>query len=78
MYLSFSAITIVGIISDQPDLVIVYIKSLRIFLQAASHFFDPSESAKTSLYHRLLHVSSDTVLQENSSLSQAGIKDNGW
>jgi len=46
-------------------------------VQVAAHLYDPVESVKTSLYHRLLHVRSGKILLEENTLMQYDIQDNG-
>ncbi|KAK2153379.1 hypothetical protein LSH36_299g03002 [Paralvinella palmiformis] len=45
-------------------------------VQVAAHLYDPVESVKTSLYHRLLHVRSGKILLEENTLMQYDIQDN--
>ena len=55
-----------------PEITVDHLK-----IQIASHLYDPVESVKTSLYHRVLHVRSGRVLQEDRTLTQCGVRDNG-
>lgn len=45
-------------------------------VQIASHLYDPVESVKTSLYHRLLHIRSGNILLEENSLMKYDVKEN--
>ncbi|XP_048245331.1 ubiquitin-associated domain-containing protein 1-like [Haliotis rufescens] len=48
----------------------------KVKIMSLSHFFNPAESMKTSLYHKLVHVRSGKVLDEEQSLAQEGVRDN--
>jgi hypothetical protein len=50
--------------------------SLKI--EAVGQLIASSESAKISLYYNLLHTRSGRVLNEEHSLRQADVADNGW
>lgn len=49
----------------------------RLKIGAVSQIYDQREGYKLSLYYRLLHVASGQVLNEESTVLDAGIKDNG-
>ena len=55
-----------------PDMTVDKLKVL-----AVSHLHDPTESAKTSLYHKLVQVSTSKVLDEERSLTQESVRENG-
>ena len=55
-----------------PDMTVDKLKVL-----AVSHLHDPTESAKTSLYHKLVQVSTSKVLNEERSLTQESVRENG-
>lgn len=48
----------------------------RLKIGAVSQIYDQREGYKLSLYYRLLHVASGQVLNEESTVLDAGIKDN--
>lgn len=48
----------------------------KLKIGAVSQIYDQREGYKLSLYYRLLHVSSGQVLNEESTVLEAGIKDN--
>lgn len=45
-------------------------------IMSLSHFNDPAESMKTSLYHKILLVRTGQVLSEEKSIAEAGVKEN--
>lgn len=49
----------------------------RLKMDVICHMFGQNECVKTSLYHRLLLVESGKSLEEEKSLAQAGLKDQG-
>ena len=49
----------------------------RLKVLAVGHLHDPTESAKTSLYHKLVQVSTSTVLNEDRTLTQECVRENG-
>ena len=55
-----------------PDMTVDKLKLL-----AVGHLHDPTESAKTSLYHKLVQVSTSKLLNEEKTLTQESVQDNG-
>lgn len=53
------------------------IKIDELKIMSLSHFSDPAESIKTSLYHKVLLVRTGQVLSEEKTISEAGVKENG-
>ena len=49
----------------------------KLKVLAVSHLHDPTESAKTSLYHKLVQVSTSKVLNEDRTLTQECVRENG-
>ncbi len=60
------------VVDISPELSVDKLKIL-----AVGQIYDPSESAKLSLYHKLLHVDSGRILDEEKSVTQEGIQENG-
>lgn len=52
------------------------IKIDELKIMSLSHFSDPAESIKTSLYHKVLLVRTGQVLSEEKTISEAGVKEN--
>lgn len=55
-----------------PDL-----KVDKLKIRSLGFFFNPSVSMKTSLYHKILVVRTGRVLNEEKTLSDEGVQDNG-
>ena len=53
------------------------IKIDELKIMSLSHFSDPAESIKTSLYHKVLLVRTGQVLSEEKTISEEGVKENG-
>ena len=53
------------------------IKIDELKIMSLSHFNDPAESIKTSLYHKVLLVRTGQVLSEEKTISEEGVKENG-
>ncbi len=49
----------------------------RLKVLAVGHLYDPTESAKMSLYHKLIQVSTGRVLTEDHTMTQENIRENG-
>ena len=49
----------------------------KVKIMSLGHFYSSSESMKSSLYHKLVLVRSGKLLEEETTLVHAGIKDNG-
>ena len=49
----------------------------KLKVVAMEHFMKPSDSMKTSLYHRLVHVRLSKRLSEDKTLGHSGVKENG-
>lgn len=56
----------------RPDLTVDMVK-----IRSLSQLFSPMESMKVSLYHKVLLVRTGKVLNEESTLQQEGLRDNG-
>ncbi|CAC5357026.1 KPC2 [Mytilus coruscus] len=52
------------------------IKIDELKIMSLSHFNDPAESIKTSLYHKVLLVRTGQVLSEEKTISEEGVKEN--
>lgn len=52
------------------------IKIDELKIMSLSHFNDPAESIKTSLYHKVLLVRTGQVLSEEKTIAEEGVKEN--
>lgn len=67
---SIEGVTVV--LEASPDTPVDQLK-----IAAVGQIYNPNEGYKLSLYYRLLHVASGRVLNEDSTLMNAAVGDNG-